>query len=61
MKRATFTMTVIYDEDETYANNALDAIEDEIGNIDGIVLWDVTNTTDEYIHEKYDDEVLYQA
>lgn len=39
-KKMTFTMSVIYDEDEIYANNALSAIEHEMFNIEGIYEWE---------------------
>jgi len=61
MKKITFTMSVIYDEEDINANNALDAIEHEIFNIEGIKQWDVDdqNVVIENIEVEYDDEEEY--
>lgn len=53
-KKQTFTMTVIYDEDEIYAGNALDAIEHALYNIDGIYEGHSVEISDEYV--EYDEE-----
>lgn len=61
MKKITFTMSVIYSEEDIYANNALEAIEHEIFNIDGIVQWDVDDekVIIEDLGIEYDDEADY--
>lgn len=41
MKKITFTMSVIYDEKDTYTENHLDFIEYELINQEGIKSWDV--------------------
>jgi len=58
MKKTTFTMTVIYNDEDIYANSAIDAIEHEMYNIDGIVQWDVDNekVVNEDLEIEYDDE-----
>lgn len=50
-KKQTYTMTVIYDEDEV---NPLDAIEHAMFNIDGIYEWTSEELSDEVV--EYDAE-----
>lgn len=61
MKKTTFTMTVIYNDEDIYANNAIDAIEHEMYNIDGIVQWvvDDEKVVNEDLEIEYDDEEDY--
>lgn len=53
-KMITFTMTVIYDETDIYAENALHAIEHEMSNIDGIYEWTSEQISNEDV--EYDEE-----
>lgn len=55
MKKMTFTMSVIYDEEETYAGNALHAIEHEMFNIEGIRTWETDEVASWDIEYKEDD------
>lgn len=61
MKKITFTMSVIYNEEDINANNALDAIEHELFNIEGVKQWNVDdqNVVIEDIEVEYDDEEEY--
>lgn len=61
MKKTTFTMSVIYNDEDIYANNAIDAIEHEMFNIDGIVQWNVDDekVITEDLEIEYDDEEDY--
>lgn len=61
MKKITFTMSVIYNEEDINANNALDAIEHELFNIEGVKQWNVEdqNVVIEDIEVEYDDEEEY--
>jgi len=61
MKKTTFTMTVIYNDEDIYANNAIDAIEHEMYNIDGIVQWDVDDekVINKDLEIEHDDEEDY--
>lgn len=61
MKKVTFTMSVIYNEEDINANNALDAIEDELFNIEGVKQWNIDDqkVVIEDIEVKYDDEEEY--
>lgn len=40
MKQVTFTMSIIYDENDTRSGNALHALEHEMFNIEGIKEWE---------------------
>ena len=39
-KKVTFTMSITYDEEETYGNNALHAVEHALFNIEGVYEWE---------------------
>lgn len=51
IKRQVIEFTVTYDSDETYAESAVDAIEHEMFNIEGIIEWDV-NVKSETVNEE---------
>ena len=53
-KKITFTMSVIYDEEETHSGNALHAIEHEMYNVDGLYEWSTDNVVIEDV--EYDEE-----
>lgn len=59
MKKITFTMSVIYDEENTHTNNPLDSIELDLINSEEIKSWDVENVEIEDIEVEYDDEKEY--
>lgn len=40
IKKQTILLTVIYNDEETYANDASDAISNLISNEDGFLEWD---------------------
>ena len=54
-------MSVIYNEEDINANNALDAIEHELFNIEGVESWEVDDekVVIEDVEIEYDDEEEY--
>ena len=56
MKKITFTMSVIYDEENTHANSPLDSIELDLINSEEVKSWNVDNIEIEDIEVGYDDE-----
>lgn len=55
-KKVTFTMSVIYDEDEIYGNSALSAIEHAMFNIEGIYEWESEEHDIEDVEYDFDEE-----
>lgn len=58
MKKITFAMSIIYDEEETHTGNMLDAIEHELFNIDGVNSWDSKVLEEIELHVELDEDLL---
>ncbi|AMQ66556.1 hypothetical protein BH753_gp074 [Bacillus phage Shbh1] len=58
IKKETFVMTVIYDEENTHANSAAHAIDHSLFNEDGILEWDYQVLEEEILSSKITKESL---
>lgn len=58
IKKQTFVMSVIYNEEETYAESAVEAISHSLCNEDGIIEWDFKIKSEKTLSAGITDEDL---
>lgn len=58
IKKQVFVMSVVFDEEETYAESAVDAIEHELFNLDGVIEWDIKLKSEDSLYATITEEDL---
>lgn len=58
IKKQTFVMSVIYNEEDTYAESAVEAISHNLFNEDGIIEWDFKIKSEEELSADVTEEDL---
>jgi hypothetical protein len=58
IKKQTFVMSVVFNEEETHAESAVDAISHRLFNEDGIIEWDFQIKKEEILSAEITDEDL---
>lgn len=58
IKKQTFVMSVVFNDEETYAESAVEAISHSLFNEDGIIEWDFKIKKEETMSSDITDEDL---